>query len=389
MNVVFLYAAKPYWFDHTIAEVGPLEDGGPFGAIIRDEFYLAILREWLTNGHIEHAHVVAVTCREPNDRRYGPDGVWQPEEGITVYFVPNFDVLLRHYTWQPNDLLWVRGSSPWDGLVAARPWRTIIWYCANGDQPTPRYPVDAILIDNPARPVEGFHCLPFDKCADPHLFRPLDLPFEYDVIVAGSFNRRKNQVALAELLDPSLRVAFAGAFEDEDMVRQVRGLLPDATLTGFVDRVTLNRLYNQSRVAALYSRPHDATPRTIVESMAAGTPLVMADDMWYSTRYVHPESGLLAPRGPGFVEALCQAITRREMFNPRAAFEAHYTPDRVASALWERLAPVVALDTRVKVRERERIAWRLRWSRIIGRLREARGALGRARRALIGGQSSD
>jgi glycosyltransferase involved in cell wall biosynthesis len=303
--------------------------------------------------------------------------------------VPNFDVLLRHYTWQPNDLLWVRGSSPWDGLVAARPWRTIIWYCANGDQPTPRYPVDAILIDNPARPVEGFHCLPFDKCADPHLFRPLDLPFEYDVIVAGSFNRRKNQVALAELLDPSLRVAFAGAVEDEDMVRQVRGLLPDATLTGFVDRVTLNRLYNQSRVAALYSRPHDATPRTIVESMAAGTPLVMADDMWYSTRYVHPESGLLAPRGPGFVEALCQAITRREMFNPRAAFEAHYTPDRVASALWERLAPVVALDTRVKVRERERIAWRLRWSRVIGRLREARGALGRARRALIGGQSSD
>ncbi|MBI3298622.1 MAG: glycosyltransferase [Elusimicrobia bacterium] len=330
----------------------PLSES-PWAASLGREFYALLLREWVRQGFIAEGILAAIPSQDPGSRRYAPFGRFDLGGGVKACLIPSAGALLATCPPEPGDWLIVRGPyAYWENIRSAYPWSKVIYYSANGKALSPSYAVDAALVDHPAMALPGVPAVEFDKTCDPAVFRPLGLPKRFDLIVPGAISGKKGQAALSRLLPRDLRVVFAGDFIDLKTgrpvpeVAEIRRNLPNAVLAGHVDHQALNRLYNESRAAVLFSSDDDPAPRVILEAMAAGIPLVAPRGMRYCRKYFRPESGLLAPRWAPFFRRVLRRVLAPG-FQPAASFRSHFAPEGAAARLWRdlntALRPVPAL----------------------------------------------
>lgn len=95
-----------------------------------------------------------------------------------------------------------------------------------------------------------------------------------DALYPASFCRHKDQEVFARAMGS--RGLCVGQFNDLDIVGKCLQL--NTPVLGRVSSATLNNLYNMARTTVIPCGPHGGSQRTVIESMACGTPVILASD---------------------------------------------------------------------------------------------------------------
>ena len=176
----------------------------------------------------------------------------------------------------------------------------------------------------------------FIKFCDEKVFRPLNIRKRYDVCLVGTVLPKKGQLEFARVADKSWRIAVVGDDRDREYVQKIQNTLPNAEFLGEVSKNQVNHILNQSKVSVVFSKKNDACPRVIVESLAAGTP-VMIHRRNLGRKYVKSDAGLVS--GSLFFRRQLQKLIRnRKSYNPYEVYKQYYCSNKVARELWTELA---------------------------------------------------
>jgi len=163
---------------------------------------------------------------------------------------------------------------------------------------------------------------------DPAVFRPMGLEKEFDLVMVASFARTKRHSvlfrALRQLRPRRLRVALIGtAWErtQEEFEAEMRayGVREDCTLFRGISAEKVNDVLNRSRAAVLLTRVEGGN-RSMMEALAAGTPLIMYGGMVGPRSQVNAETGRWA-EDHELARVIEEVLASPERFQPRAWFE--------------------------------------------------------------------
>lgn len=294
---------------------------------VKGQWYLLLLGELVRQGYLDEAELWLIS-----DHNFA-----EGHEGITVRCFTSFAQMARHR--RATDILWIRGDRR-DYLPVLTRMQARLWvYYAASKLFIPRHwaPYDLILVDDRrhskvVRPFVGRTLVePVLKTTDPTIFRPLpNVKKEFDLCMIGSIDtKRKNYPTLVRLLQaiPTLKVAVVG--RNGDNVEQELGAPPGSICRfEFCEREVLNRIMNQSRAGFVPSL-QDASPRVILEYIAAGVPLILNANIFGGRDYITPETGILA-REDQMPAAVRQVTSGKQSFNPRRIFDERFSPTQAA-----------------------------------------------------------
>ena len=166
--------------------------------------------------------------------------------------------------------------------------------------------------------------------ADPETFRPLNTAKEYDVVyVAAARDYKRHDVlfeALARYPGRLRCLCVSGHGNKRERIEEMatsRGL--DVTFVGppGVSPPQVNELMNKARIG-IVAGVNDGCPAVITEYMLAGLPVVANANLRCGTRYITPETGVLA-KPETFHEAIGEVLARRDEFTPRTYAMEHWT----------------------------------------------------------------
>ncbi|MDD5350483.1 MAG: glycosyltransferase family 4 protein [Chthoniobacteraceae bacterium] len=162
------------------------------------------------------------------------------------------------------------------------------------------------------------------NAVDAHFFEGQPTPGEPPrILVIGVICKRKNQNAFIKALDPlasekAFKVEFVGSCGTDDYGREFRALIstrPWCEYSGTMDRDTLRQHLPHAAMLALPSL-EDNCPMTVLESMAAGIPVIAANVGGVPELFTDKIDGLLCdPENPGSM----LAAVRSFLENPEAA----------------------------------------------------------------------
>ena len=164
--------------------------------------------------------------------------------------------------------------------------------------------------------------------ADPEVFRPLGLEKDFDLVMVASFARTKRHSvlfrALRQLRPRRLRVALIGtAWErtQEEFEAEMRayGVREDCTLFRGISAEKVNEVLNRSRAALLLTRVEGGN-RSMMEALAAGTPVILYQGMVGPRAQVNAETGRWA-EDHELARVIEEVLADPGRFQPRAWFE--------------------------------------------------------------------
>ena len=133
------------------------------------------------------------------------------------------------------------------------------------------------------------------------------------VIFVGRLSSEKNPLALVracEGLPCKLIMAGEGPLHD-DLVALGRHLRVDLVMAGTIPHAQLPELYRTAGLFVLPS-PHEGHPKTLIEAMACGTPVIGANTPGIREVILHGETGWLCETDPESIRAAIQHL----MANP-------------------------------------------------------------------------
>lgn len=337
-TLILLYADKAFPSTSPLRAFQPnplpVTEETYYGNSIIGDCYITIARRWLEAGHVDQVKAVATQYPEGHPR-------WSPAGNMKVADRFDFFVLedLRQYpdihTPQTDDILFIRGLPPWESILQRHPGSFRLYY--NGaatDQWKPRFRVDAILVDDPSRTLPGTRCVEFLKCCDEDVFRPLGLKKDYDVCLIARFDRddKKGQIGFARKADRNWKTIFVGEPADPGAVRVVRELLPSCEIVEHATKSRVNEILNRSKVSIVNSGATDACPRILVESLAAGTPVVVSREN-IGRKYTERGAGEVSrPWTMGWNTR--KVLRSPGAYSPRKVYEERFQSGKVAEGLW-------------------------------------------------------
>lgn len=204
---------------------------------------------------------------------------------------------------------------------------------------------------------------PFLKTAAPETFFPIQhTQKEYDICIAGKFvegmpNTFEDIKAVLDKCS-GLRIVICGE-TDESFIQQLPDSDNNVTLTGRVSRQQLNTIFNTSKLALLTEARVDAAPRVLLEYMASGVPILANRKLMSVKKFMLSGCGEMAetPEFPVVVSRMLQDI---HAYNPRAVFEEHFTPPKVAADLATHIHNVMKMPE-----SPPRPSWKGRFCRIL------------------------
>ncbi|MFQ5891112.1 MAG: glycosyltransferase [Gemmatimonadota bacterium] len=341
-TLILLYAYKAYPGSEPVSPEFvptpvPLTQDTYYGNSIWGDYYVTVAKRWLEAGYVNEVKGIAI--RYPKDHpRYSPAGLMRITEGFDFYILEHIGHYRSIHQPSPHDVLFIRGQPPWEPIVGLHPSSFKIFYCARpaGDW-KPRYPVDAILTDDPSWSIPGVRCVEMIKCCDEEIFQPLGLEKTYDVCFVARFERRsqKGQLQFAWIADKRWRTVFVGEHADPTVVATLRWRWPSCEILGHVTKARVNEILNRSRVSIVFTRAAEVGTRVILESLAAGTPVVIHKRNM-GRKYVTPRAGEAAG-SLLFRWKVAKAIRQFDRYGARAEYERRYSSRKVACELWERL----------------------------------------------------
>lgn len=345
--LLYLYKSFPAQIANREPFVpAPLDpDGGDYFAnSARGDTYLTLARRWLEMGVFSRVKAIAIRY-PPGHPRYSPAGVMPLGPGLDLYVLPNVWAYPEIHTPAPDDVLFVRGESAWEPILAHHPGAFRFYY--NGSTRTAWRPrdsiaADAILLDDMAFAAQtDTPCLELLKCTDEALFCPLEgTRKEYDFCFIGRFDPRdkKGQLAFTRsTLYHRRRAIFIGEFADAQVVETVRRAWPHAEVVESVPKSEINAVLNRSRVSVVYSGSSDASPRIVTESLAAGTPVLLHRGN-VARKYLLPGAGIATRRLTTEIDLW--RLLHLPGWQPRAVYDAHFHSRIVAGRLWAGLEPL-------------------------------------------------
>lgn len=127
------------------------------------------------------------------------------------------------------------------------------------------------------------NCLPFYKTASPEIFKPLEnTKIKYDLCWPANFtqNKYKGQEFFMNVIGhcpklKKLRIVHCGNKPEVGRKMAKRFNVTNIKFTGHVDRPTLNRYLNESKLGLCLSNRQDGCPRVATEILMSGTPMVV------------------------------------------------------------------------------------------------------------------
>ncbi len=162
------------------------------------------------------------------------------------------------------------------------------------------------------------------------LFRPLDIPRDYDLIYVAAAQGYKRHDILLDAFDRLPRevrgLCVFGYGEDAGALRHAiagRGLAIDCIGPPGVPFDQVNRLMNRARFGVVCGRD-DGAPAILTEYMLAGLPVLANAELACGTQYILPDTGMLAAPA-AFADAIMTMRDRAAGFRPRAAVLERWT----------------------------------------------------------------
>ena len=292
---------------------------------LQADMYTRILAELLKSRLISRAEL-CIRCDRQGETTY---------QGITVHLVTDYSAI----NIKPADILFVRGDRK-DSLAFLRscPVRRMILYGAS-TRAIPRHwkKYHGILVDDISHKsivhlyYPGTYVGEFIKTAQPEVFFPIEsIEKQFDICTVTNMSSPKKSFSdLFEVMKrfPDLHFVVCGRV-NPDIAEQLKSLPCMVTCTGFVERTELNRIFNRSRLALLPSGRFDASPRVILEFMAAGTPILANIELCGAKKFLVPGAGKMAQLSD-FVMVIKDMLKQTE-YDPRAVFEEYFTPSKAA-----------------------------------------------------------
>ncbi len=184
------------------------------------------------------------------------------------------------------EISFFRGGFPeYDEVVLERPDRFgLKLYLGAGKRIFPQHggKYDVYLLEDELDFVSDKKCLPFYKTANPYIFKPLDLPKDYDVCWPANFTqmRYKGQELFYQTFGACPRLVDLKIIHCGNQPEVAMKMARDANLKNFksigsVDRNVLNEMLNRSKFAINFSNRKDGCPRVSTEILMSGTPLLL------------------------------------------------------------------------------------------------------------------
>ncbi len=197
-----------------------------------------------------------------------------------------------------------------------------------------------------------FVALPFGShdWVDPRIFYPTGTKKSYDVAYVAGLNYVKRLHVFAQAIKelkgrcPDVKAvlvasSWGGAsFEQLDHLLRWHSVSDVVEVHRDINQAAVNDLLNASRVSLLLSRKEGAN-RAIIESMFAGTPVILSEcNIGVRRAYVNSETGVIAS-DRDLPECIWRIKTRGFAGNPAAWTRANIAPDKTIQKLAEILRP--------------------------------------------------
>lgn len=323
---------------------------------IASSMYVRILSEILKSGQANRGEAW-IYCDQDDRLEY---------EGVTVRLVSDFNTARL----DPESLLFVRGDKKryLKFLQSTTPKRCLFYGASTRGIPRYSTRYHGILVDDPHQVSGVKRYYPqayigiFLKTAIPETFVPLPgEPKEYDICIVGSMNvGPKNFHSLAGLAQalPEMRFVVCGHV-DQETIDILGGRSDQITRTGYLPSEQLNVMLNRSRLGLLSSDHTDASPRVILEFMAAGLPILANKDACGIGKYVLGGAGRIAGTDC-FGSIIPEMLSQKDSYDPRRVFEEHFSPARVACDFVRHIQAVLAMPDKPPSP-----SWRGRMARVL------------------------
>jgi len=297
-------------------------------AFLESDMYTRLMAEMLDSGQACHGEVWILGDREEEltFRR------------VKVRLHPDYKTV-EH---PPTDVLFVRGDH-WCYVPLLRKSlaRRFLFYPASGRGIPRRWRhFHGILMDDKLQePIlrkfyPGAYLGVFLKTAVPEIFHPL--PEEkkiYDVCLVGDLvTARKNLNSIAQAVTalPQVKFVICGKNIDPHLQRRLGARSGQFTCLGFIPRTELNKVYNRSKLGVLTSNKSDASPRVILEFMAAGLPILANEQISGIDKFLLPHAGRTAATSD-FVTLIPRMLNASHQYNPYEVFMNNFSPAQAAA----------------------------------------------------------
>ncbi|ACF45408.1 glycosyl transferase group 1 [Prosthecochloris aestuarii DSM 271] len=170
---------------------------------------------------------------------------------------------------------------------------------------------------------------------DTELFKPEEAAKEFDLIFIGRFSEQKNLKSLLEAIERTgCSSLIIGTGPDAEKLKKQH---PSTKIT-WKDNLPNSELsywLNRSRIFILPSH-YEGHPKTLIEAMACGCPVIGADSPGINSVIQHGVNGMLSPREPAaLASSIRQLLTNEELrtnlsTQSRSFALTHYSLDTLA-----------------------------------------------------------
>lgn len=177
-----------------------------------------------------------------------------------------------------------------------------------------------------------------DKPVDETVFYPKEVRKVFDICCVANFRPRKHHAMLFEAINklpnhPALKIVcvgnlFKSGYEAE-MLADEYGLT--VKYTNLVSLKKVAGYLRKSKISVLASKI-DANPRSLYESLACGTPLLINSEMIGGTHLINPQTGL-KEKVWRFDRALEYMLKNYKQFSPADFFKQHFTLEKIVKKL--------------------------------------------------------
>jgi len=206
-------------------------------------------------------------------------------------WVDNFNECTKY--GKPWISFWRGGFKEYDDCVIQNPNSLgYLIYIATGERTQPRFggKYDLYLMEGD-EDIKAKNHIPFYKPASNKFFFPKVESLKYDLCWAANFTQIFKgqeffikQISKSNYLQ-SLKIVHCGNKPEIGIKMAKKYGVNNIEFKGSVPREILNNYFNQSRFGLLTTNHRDSGPRTAIECLAAGTPLLIRDKTrfldWY------------------------------------------------------------------------------------------------------------